>query len=92
MLCKNCGTELNNATTCPKCGTAVEVSDKKWLYTLLFCWFFGYLGVHRFYTGKTGTAIAMLLTCGGCGIWTLYDLIMILLGNFTDNEGRPLQR
>ena len=30
----------------------------------------------------------MLLTAGGCGIWTLIDFIVICLGNFTDDEGK----
>ena len=62
-------------------------SEKDWLTTLLFCFFLGTFGGHRFYVGKIGTGIAQLLTFGGCGIWTLVDLIMIITGKFTDNEG-----
>ena len=64
---------------------------KSKLTAALLCWFLGVLGAHRFYVGKTGSAIAQLLTCGGCGIWALIDFIMILLGNFTDADGNPLQ-
>lgn len=63
---------------------------KDWLVTLLLCIFTGGLGGHRFYTGKIGTGIAMLFTLGGCGIWALIDLIMIITGSFTDSNGQPL--
>lgn len=64
--------------------------QKPWLITLLLCLFVGTMGVHRFYVGKIGSGVAQLLTLGGCGIWTLVDLIMSLTGKFTDAQGRPL--
>jgi hypothetical protein len=67
------------------------VSDKSRLAAALLCWFVGVLGVHRFYVGKIGTGVAMLLTCGGLGVWALIDLIVILLGSFKDQDGRALQ-
>lgn len=65
-------------------------SDKNWLATLLLCLFLGGIGVHRFYVGKVGTGILQLVTLGGCGIWTLIDLIMIITGNFTDKNGNKI--
>ena len=65
-------------------------SEKVWLATLLLCLFLGGLGVHRFYAGKIGTGILQLITLGGCGIWSLIDLIMILTGNFKDGQGNPI--
>ena len=65
-------------------------SEKRVLPALLLCFFFGVFGVHRFYVGKKGTGLLQLLTLGGCGIWQLIDLIMILTGKFTDAQGRPL--
>jgi TM2 domain-containing membrane protein YozV len=67
-----------------------ETSDRKRLVAFLICFFFGPLGVHRFYVGKVGTGIVQLLTAGGFGIWFLIDLIMILCGVFTDKEGNVL--
>jgi len=57
---------------------------------ILLCIFFGWLGVHRFYVGKTGSGVAMLLTGGGCGIWALVDLIMIITGDFKDINNQAL--
>jgi len=67
-------------------------APKDWLVTLLLCLFLGGLGVHRFYTGHIGIGIAQLLTLGGCGIWAIIDLIMIITDKFTDAQGRPLQK
>lgn len=66
------------------------MEKKDWLITLLLCIFVGSLGVHRFYVGKIGTGVLMLLTFGGCGIWTIIDLIMIIVGKFQDNEGNVI--
>lgn len=65
---------------------------KDWFVALLLSLFFGVLGVHRFYTGKVGTGILMLVTFGGCGIWALVDFIMIATGSFTDKNKQPLVR
>ena len=66
-------------------------SEKDWLVTLLLCLFLGSLGGHRFYTGKIGTGILQLITFGGCGIWTIVDLIMIITGKFTDKDGNEIK-
>lgn len=67
-------------------------SEKDWVVSLLLCLFLGILGVHRFYVGKSGTGVLQLLTLGGVGVWSLIDLIMIIVGNFTDNQGLPIKR
>lgn len=56
----------------------------------MMCFFVGFLGIHRFYVGKTGSGIAQILTFGGLGIWALIDWIMIMCGSFKDSEGKPL--
>lgn len=65
------------------------VSSRSRLITLLFCIFLGWIGVHRFYAGKIGTGILMIvLMCTGIGeIWLAIDFILILLGAFTDVQG-----
>ena len=66
------------------------MSEKRILPVLLFCFFLGVLGVHRFYVGKVATGILTILTFGGLGIWTLIDLIMIIVGEFTDKDGKKI--
>lgn len=67
------------------------VSQYSRLAAALLCFFLGALGIHRFYVGKIGTGIAIILTLGGFfGIWPLIDLIMILVGAFRDKAGRKL--
>lgn len=50
----------------------------------------GAFGTGRWYTGHYGIAVAQLLTCGGLGVWSLIDGIMMLVGEPTDPQGRPL--
>jgi TM2 domain-containing membrane protein YozV len=66
------------------------VSDKSRLACTLLAFFLGVLGIHRFYVGKIGTGILMIITAGGLGIWVLIDLIMIVVGSFRDKAGRKV--
>ncbi|MBF0199568.1 MAG: TM2 domain-containing protein [Planctomycetes bacterium] len=66
-------------------------SEKGFVPMILLCFFLGTFGVHRFYAGKIGTGVLMLLTFGGFGIWALIDFIMIVCGNFKDKEGLPIK-
>ena len=69
----------------------MENSPKNYLATVLLAFFLGTLGIHRFYVGKIGTGILMILTAGGLGIWELIDLIVALFGQFKDKEGRYIK-
>ncbi|MEI4769987.1 TM2 domain-containing protein [Psychrobacillus sp. FJAT-51614] len=66
-------------------------SEKNFVAALLLCFFLGSLGVHRFYAGKVGTGILMLITLGGLGIWTIIDFIIIAVGKFTDSNGKLIK-
>ncbi|MGH4121452.1 MAG: TM2 domain-containing protein [Clostridium sp.] len=103
MFCHNCGAQNDDGSNfCKTCGinlliqqskTEVRtISDKNWLVALLLCFFLGAIGMHRFYVGKTGTGILMILTCGGFGIWILVDLISIATNSFTDMNGLHLNK
>ena len=103
MFCPNCSSQNEDGSNfCKTCGVnlliqpnktgARTISEKNWLVTLLLCVFLGPLGIHRFYVGKTGTGILMILTFGGFGIWVLVDLILIATNAFTDINGLHLNK
>ena len=69
-----------------------NASDKSRGMALLLCALLGGLGIHRFYVKKTGTGVLWLLTFGLFGIGIIIDLIMIVCGNFTDDEGKVLEK
>lgn len=66
------------------------VSPRSRLVALILCILLGVLGIHRFYVGKWGTGILMLITAGGFGIWVIIDIILIAVGSFRDKEGRAV--
>lgn len=71
-------------------------AKNKWIAFLL-AFLAGTLGLHRFYVGKIGSGVAMIiLTFTGIGVlisapWALIDLIMILTGGFKDKDNKELQ-
>lgn len=91
VFCRGCGAEVHEtAVACPKCGAQQKqssVADANWVVALLLCFFLGWLGAHRFYTGRIGLGILQLLTLGGLGLWTLIDFILLLCGKLKDGKG-----
>jgi TM2 domain-containing membrane protein YozV len=64
--------------------------NKKRLTTAILALFLGIFGAHRFYVGKIGTGILQLLTAGGFFIWCFIDFVLIIFGEFTDNNGNKI--
>jgi TM2 domain-containing membrane protein YozV len=96
VFCRGCGGQMHEtAHACPNCGAAhkaFSLSQKRILPAALLSFFFGVLGVHRFYVGKIGTGILQLLTFGGLGIWAFIDFIMIVIGSFRDGDGNVIDQ
>ena len=122
MFCPKCGKETpENQAFCAGCGAplakaagqevaagGIGISPKSRLATALFAFFLGDFGAHRFYVGKTGTAIVMLVLglIGWAsvwflvgipflivvGIWRLVDFILAVAGMMRDGQGRLIEK
>ena len=57
---------------------ALQSQMKDPLLSILLSIFIGSLGIDRFYIGDVGLGIGKLLTGGGCGIWWLIDIFLIV--------------
>jgi len=114
-FCPGCGAPTTPLTEiCIKCGARVakelagDISPKSRLATTLLAWFLGWVGAHRFYVGKTGTAVVMLIL-GIVGvatawifvgipiliaveIWAFIDFIFAITGRMRDKEGKLIQK
>ena len=110
-LCEDCSKTINenpiNATSTSESVNSENVNHtssstvgKSRLLAGLLGIFLGTFGVHNFYLGYTGKAIAQLLisllSCGilafASGIWGLVEGIMILSGSITvDGNGNELK-
>ncbi len=103
--CPNCGHQTApDAAMCTQCGIGLGPGGampgaKSKLTAGLLGIFLGAFGVHNFYLGYTGKAVAQLLiTVLSCFIlsevsyiWGLIEGIMILTGSInTDGHGQPL--
>ena len=112
-FCPNCGANtVPGAAVCTQCGVALTapvaapaavpagVQQKSKVAGGLLGILLGSLGVHNFYLGYTGKAVAQLLisllSCGTLAIvseiWGLIEGIMILTGSIDkDGKGIPLK-
>ncbi len=104
-FCPNCGTAtVPGACICTTCGVALTPPipvgmQKSKIAAGLLGIFLGSFGVHNFYLGYNGKAVAQLLiTLLSCGIgaavtsiWGLIEGVLILTGSInTDAKGIPL--
>lgn len=99
-FCQNCGAPTQpGAQVCTRCGSALNiipngVARKSKIAAGLLGIFLGGLGVHNFYLGFTGKAIAQICLsfCFGVGaIWGFIEGILILTGTINkDANGIPL--
>ncbi|HET8625334.1 MAG TPA: TM2 domain-containing protein [Gemmatimonadales bacterium] len=65
-----------------------EPSDKSRTVALTLAVLLGPFGAHRFYAGRTESAVLMACTLGGLGIWWVYDVIVVGFGQFRDERNR----
>ena len=95
---KKVATELKGSKLTFKERVALKVFGKKLnqksggegksqLIALILCLVIGNLGIHRFYLGYTWQGIVQILTLGGCGIWSLIDLVRIIIGDLKPKDG-----
>ncbi len=69
---------------------AVKFSDKNHTQILIMAIFLGFLGIHRFAVGKTGTGVLWLLTAGLFGIGWFVDVVWLLGNCFDDWNGAEI--
>lgn len=75
----------------PSAGPSGAVSPKSRAVAAILGFFFGILGVDRFYLGNIGLGVAkLLLGWATFGVWPLVDWIVILVGAAHDGRGLPV--
>lgn len=109
-FCKNCGAPIQGESSNAgqpqmnqpnqqgqvfQTAATSGVAQKSKMAAGLLGIFLGAWGVHNFYLGYTGKAVAQLVltifTCGIAGIWGFIEGILILTGSInTDGQGNPL--
>ena len=97
IYCRECGAKHSDkANACPKCGYQAVCDGKSVLVYALLALLCGIWGVHKFYAGRKGEGVVMLLM-GTIGwfliipgiavcIWAFVDFVIGLLN--LDNPGK----
>lgn len=107
MNCQYCGSQMQpNWKYCPFCDSTdshmsvypsqyvslTSNCSKSTVIILCLFGFVGFAGFHRLYVGKIFSGLLYLITFGFFFMGTIFDLIQLLLGQFTDNVGQPIRR
>ena len=107
VFCVVCGAEMNRDDRfCHSCGWDSRVpptpspqrpvdpnpSPYNRLAALLLCLILGFLGLHRFYVGKVGTGLLWLFTLGFLSVGVIFDVVLIVTGEFRDADQRRVLR
>ncbi|MBE6457636.1 MAG: TM2 domain-containing protein [Alphaproteobacteria bacterium] len=83
IYCRECGAKYSDkAKACPKCGYA-SCGEKSALVYALLAFFLGAWGVHKFYAGRNGEGIAMLLM-GTIGWLLIIPGVVVCIWAFVD--------
>jgi TM2 domain-containing membrane protein YozV len=86
-FCSSCGANIKREEKlCPICGvrqinvsSVADSSEKKWKSALYFTFFFGNIGLHRFYCKKKGLGIlSIIITLIGAVLYTSSNYLSIL--------------
>ena len=67
------------------------VSRKDWTTAIILSVFLGVLGADRFYTGRFDLGSLKLISLGGCFVWWLIDVVLLLCGRMRDGLDRPIR-
>ena len=65
-----------------------QYSDKSFIKTVILTVLFGYLGIHRFYTGRYITGVICLFSYHSIPFVMIIDLAFLLLGKYCDGDGK----
>jgi TM2 domain-containing membrane protein YozV len=75
-----------------------KISHKNKLIAILLAVFLGAIGIHRFYAGKVGTGILIVLLTATVYlapisvIWAIVDIILLIDNKFTDSNEKIIKK